>query len=71
MEADWFKLNGICRDGELPIVVCLSFRRRYIAEGFKQAVVIEPRHPFEVAISTASMVFQGHGGELAPLCKGH
>ena len=47
MEAGWFKLNGIFRDGELPVVVCLSFRRRYIADEFEQAVVVELRHPFE------------------------
>src|SRR6188474_2295303 len=47
MEAGWFKLNGICRHGELLVVVCLSFGRRDIADGFKQAVVVEPRHPFK------------------------
>ena len=33
--------------GELPVVVCLSFGRRNIADWLQQAVVIEPSHPFQ------------------------
>lgn len=29
------------------VIVCLSFRRRYIAERFEEAVMIKPGHPFE------------------------
>ena len=47
MEAGWFKLNDIFRHGELPVVVCLSFGRRYIADRFEQSMVIEPGYPFE------------------------
>ena len=49
MEAVWFKSDchrsGLT--GELPVVVCLSFRRRNVPDGFKQPVVVEPGHPFE------------------------
>jgi hypothetical protein len=31
----------------LLVIVCLSFRRRYIAEWFEQAVVVEPRNLFQ------------------------
>ena len=50
MEAGWFEScrNG-CLTGELPVVVCLSFCGRDIAQGFHQAVVVEPGpgDPFE------------------------
>lgn len=32
---------------EVPIVVCLSFCGRDIAQGFHQALDVEPRHPFQ------------------------
>ena len=47
MEAVWFKLNSIFRHGELLVVVCLSFGGRDVADGFQQAMVVEPGHPFE------------------------
>nr|GFB76894.1 hypothetical protein [Tanacetum cinerariifolium] len=37
--------NGLT--AQLCVIVCLSFRRRYIAERFQQAVVIKPGHPFQ------------------------
>jgi hypothetical protein len=40
-------------------VVCLSFGRRDIADGFKQAVVIEPGHPFERGQFDGLHRFQG------------
>lgn len=49
MEASWFKSchhrGGLA--GELPVIVCLSFCRRDVADGFEQAMVVEPGHPFE------------------------
>ena len=33
--------------GELPVVVCLSLGRRDVPDGFEQAMVVEPRYPFE------------------------
>ena len=32
---------------ELLVIVCLSFGRRYIAERFQQAMVVEPGNPFQ------------------------
>ena len=49
MEASWFK-SGIHRGaltGELPVVVCLSFCRRDVSDGFEQPVMIEPGNPFQ------------------------
>ena len=48
MEAGWFKSGhdgGLT--GELPVVVCLSFCGRDIADGFKEPVVVKPGHPFQ------------------------
>ena len=49
MEASWFKSDrhrgGLT--GELPVMVCLSFCRRDVADGFEQAMVVEPGHPLE------------------------
>ncbi len=48
MEAGWFKSGhdgGLI--GELPVEVCLSFCWRDITNGFKQPVVVKPRHPFQ------------------------
>lgn len=49
MEAGWFKscrrLGGLTRG--LPVIVCLSFCRRDVADSFEQAMVIEPERPFE------------------------
>lgn len=49
MEAVWFKsvhhLGALT--GELPVIVCLSLGTRYVANGFKQAMVVKPRYPFE------------------------
>ena len=42
MEAIWFKLNSNFCHGELLVIVSLSFGWRDIADGFEQAVVIEP-----------------------------
>lgn len=57
----WFKSarhsGGVT--GELPVVVCLSLCRRDVADGFEQALVVEPGHHSSVANSTASLVFQG------------
>ena len=49
MEAVWFKsgLHRVGLTGELPVVVCLSFCRRDVPDGFEQAVVIEPGNPFQ------------------------
>jgi hypothetical protein len=49
MEAGWFKSDHHRSDltGELPVVVCLSLCRRDVADGFEQAVVVKPRHPFK------------------------
>lgn len=33
--------------GEGAVVVCLSFCRQDVANGFKQSVVVEPVHPFQ------------------------
>ena len=49
MEAVWFK-SGSHRGGltgELPVVGCFSFCGREVANGFEQAVVVKPGHPFE------------------------
>ena len=48
MEAVWFKSDhrgGLT--GELPVIVCLSLGRRYVANWFEQAMVVKPRYPFE------------------------
>jgi hypothetical protein len=49
MEAGWFescrRVGGLT--GKLPAIVCLSFCGRDGADGFEQAMVVEPRHPFE------------------------
>ena len=49
MEAVWFKSGRHRGDltGEMPVVVCLSFCGRYVADGFEQAVVVEPSDPFQ------------------------
>ena len=49
MEAVWFK-SGPHRGGltgELPVVVCLSFCRRDVPDGFEQPVMVELGHPFQ------------------------
>jgi hypothetical protein len=48
VEAVWFESRRY-RDGtgELPIVVCLSFCRWDVADGFEQSLVVEPGHPFQ------------------------
>lgn len=49
MEAGWFK-SDLYRGGltgELLIVVCLSFCRGNVSDGAEQAVMVEPRHPFQ------------------------
>ncbi len=49
MEAGWFK-SGRHHGGltdELPVVVCLNFRRRDIPDGAKQSLVVVPSHPFQ------------------------
>ena len=38
-------LSGLT--GELPVVVCFGLCWRYIANKFEQALIVEPRHPFE------------------------
>ena len=46
MEAGWFKSDSGCRlIGEMPVIVCLSFSWRYVADGLQQPVVVEPGHP--------------------------
>ncbi len=49
MEAGWFKsdLHRGGLTGELPVVVCLSFCRWDVPDGFKQPVMVEPGHPFQ------------------------
>jgi len=32
---------------ELPVVVCLSLRRRDVADGLQESMVVEPRYPLE------------------------
>ncbi|EAA20200.1 hypothetical protein, partial [Plasmodium yoelii yoelii] len=46
--AVWFELSGFHGSVDEPtIVVCLSPDRRDIADGFQQAVVVEPGYPFQ------------------------
>src|SRR4051794_1154566 len=48
MEAGWFKLMRVRRRVfQAAIVVCFSFSRRDVAEGFHQSMMIEPGHPFQ------------------------
>mgnify|MGYP000045781645 CR=1 FL=1 len=48
MEAIWFKSGRrYGPTGELPVVVCLSFGRGNVPNGFEQPVVVEPGHPFQ------------------------
>ena len=49
VEARWVK-SGHHRGGligELPVVVCLNLGRRDAADGFEQAMVVEPGYPFQ------------------------
>ena len=49
VEAVWFKSGCHCGGltGELPVVVCLSFRRWDVADWLEQAVVVELGNPFQ------------------------
>ena len=48
MEAIWFKLRRLSHwFTQSAVVVCLSFRWRYIPDAFQQPVLIEPGHPFQ------------------------
>ena len=40
--ADW---DGLI--GELPVVVCLTFGRRKVADRFQQSMVVKPGYPFQ------------------------
>lgn len=48
-EAVWFRSHcqGDGLRGELPVVVCLSFGNRNVADGFEQSMIVELGHPFE------------------------
>lgn len=60
-EAIWFKSGHHSSDllGELPVLVCLSFRGGNISDGFEQAMVVNQDTHSSVVNSTASLVFNG------------
>jgi hypothetical protein len=69
MEAIWFKSGRHRGDltGEMPVVVCLSFCGRYVADGFEQAVVVEPSNPsmYWLTVRAAGKEIREHGTAIA------
>ena len=48
-----------CLNGVLPVVVCLSFGRGSVADGFQQSVVVKPGHPLHSGKFQLLLCFPG------------